>query len=62
MAEASTDGNRDRSESIGVRVTGPRPSLLKQPYRTPRLRYLGTVRDLTLGSGQLISDVDSGLE
>jgi len=28
----------------------------RRPYSAPRLRYLGSVRELTLGSGSNISD------
>jgi hypothetical protein len=56
MVEASTK-NRQGGTREGVDRETIQTERSFAPYVAPRLRYLGSVRELTLGSGELTSDV-----
>jgi hypothetical protein len=49
-----------REETQGSK-TDAQPSASRRPYRTPRLRHLGSVRELTLGQTKGAFDDGNGM-
>jgi hypothetical protein len=59
---ANEDQHRNLADAgdIATSTKGSTSALPRRPYHAPHLRYLGSVRELTLGSGAVTCDAMSG--
>lgn len=49
MTRTRVQSSQDSEESLSSDVTAASASPARAPYRAPKLRHLGSVRELTLG-------------